>query len=189
MTDVVVLGVTYDLASEVHLPQGGDVEALLYDNAERVTKWGRLVARCQASVDKARDELETAKAEFFVGVWDELERRERAELKEFLGGDEDDAAEAAADKAAGDRTFEFRSRAARARKVTGGPAACRWRRNFSDDLVHAQVNREPAIVTLKKALRVTKNQLAIAECVLNAVEHRSRCISHLCAIHRDNTRH
>lgn len=187
LNQVVILDRTYDIAAEVAVNPSADMEELLQDNAERVAKWGRLVSRCQNLVDVAMDKLLELRDEYFVATWDELEQKERAEMHAMVE-DETEADADAQDKAAGDKTFKIRRSARLARRVTGGPSALRWRRNFSDDLVKAQANRQPEIVTAKVNLRLVKNQLNIAQSVLRAVEQRSRVISHFCAIRRDNTR-
>lgn len=185
LTRIAVLGVEYDLAAEVAIDPAADMEQLLLDNVERVAVWERVVAKCRAQVERLEDGLAETVARWRVAYWQGLEDAERKEMHAHLH-DETELAEDAADAAAGDKTFAVRRRQRAERRVTAGPAAGRWRRNFSDDLLNAHVNSEPEVATAKKALRQGKSQLHQATCVLKTIEHRSRAISHLCALHRDN---
>ena len=184
---VEILGVKVRLSREVTLDTSSDMEELLADNIERIALWERRVAACRLAASSADDDYREAKAVHYAAYYEDMELRERAEMKELLH-DETEVDRDKADAEAGDATFTIRRRQRAAARVTGGPAACRWRRNFSDDLVNANVNRSPKVILAKKASRDATNQLDIAQSVLRTLEHRSRAISHLCAIHRDNSR-
>lgn len=184
---VVVLGVEYILSEEIAIPHAADMEDLVYENAEVVAKWARIVARCRNQVNRAEDDLEELKATYMVAYWEELEKKERDEMAAQLD-DETEVAQDRADKAAGDEGWKMRRSTRRASRVTSGVAAGRWRRNFSDDLLRAHVNRTPEIITSKKAKRQADSQLQIAEGILKSVTQRAYSISNLCNIHRDNSR-
>lgn len=186
---VVILGVTVDLAAEVALPpRTEDMEDALYDNVERVMKWGRIVAECERVVARELSKVKELEGHYFVGYWERLEEVERAEMKAHLH-DEDELDKDAQDAAAGEQGFQLRRRRRTAARVTSGPAAGRWRRNFSDELVRHHLKNDPVIITAYKTLRLAQHQLNLAKSVSETIDHRSRAISHLCAMHRDNTRH
>ncbi len=182
-----VLGNAYDLAAEVAIDPAADMEDLLYDNVERMAKWERLVSSCQREVDKARDLVDEQVALFTVAYWEELKRRERAEMQ-ALSRDEDEAEKDAEREQEGGPGFQLRRRQRAAVRVTHGPAACRWRRNFSDALLNARVTTEPKVASAKQQLRRAKAHLNTASCVLRSLGHRDRVLNHLCALHRDNAR-
>lgn len=187
LDNVVIRGVTYVLSAEVAIDPKADMEELLLDNVERVAKWERLAATCRATVDRLEDELETERSMWTVQFWAALEKGERDEMQ-AKPHDETELEQDRADAAAGDDGFKIRRSQRHAARVTMGVAAGRWRRNFSDDILRARVNSAPEMIRARQALREAKSQLHKANCVLRTIEHRSRCISHLCALHRDQTR-
>ncbi len=173
---VKVLGKAYDLHQEVAIPRDADIEDLLYDNVERIAFWGRLVAKCRAETRKAEDALEEAKAFLFMQYYRAYEDSERAEMKQHLL-DEKEMLE-----------DPFKRRQKAADRVARGATAARWNRNFSDTLIQSLVNSHEKTVQLRADLRRARNQQDLSITMKDVLEHRSRCISHLAAIHRDNTR-
>lgn len=170
---VTLLGREIDLAKEVAIPRGEDLDTLLYDQPERKAAWDRIVAKCSRLVDKAADELDELKNDRFRQYWNTLEEKERQELVEKVF-DETDA-------------DPFRRKQRVSERVTRGipKEVPRWRRNFTDDLVWSYVHSDVAVVDAKRVLRVARNQLAVAQSVRSALEHKMRCISHLCARERN----
>ena len=173
-TSITLLGREIDLLGEVVIPSETDLDDVLYGHPIRVAAWKRIAAKCRRKVDIARDELEQLRADRFRQYWKSLEEQERAEMLETLH-DEDTE----------DRDT-FRRKIV-TRRVTAGPPKVvpRWRRNFTDDLVWGYVNGDDAVITARATLRSTKNQLEIAEAVCTTLDHRARCISHLCARQRE----
>lgn len=172
---VEIQGRQYDLYEEVSLPASEDMEALLVDQPVRYAAWRRIASACRRDVSEAHDALEEIKSLRFIHYWNHLEEKERAEMAHSVH-DEDAVKD------------EFNRRVTTRRRVRSGVplSVGRWRRNFSDDYVWGYVRNDDDVAKARTAHRVAKEQLDLAETVVEALGHRARCLSHLCAIHRDN---
>jgi hypothetical protein len=171
---VTVLGKPYDLVDEVTIPPG-DLDATLYEHVERVMVWRRILVRCRHRQEQAHDTWKETEGLRFIHYYRELEHREREEMKSFLH----DESEAEQDP--------FRRGRRAAKRVAAGVSASvgRWRRNFTDDLVWGHVRDDEVVSGLRSAWRTAKRECEVAQAVVDVLEHRMRCISHLCA--RDRT--
>lgn len=179
VTSVSILGETIDLLQEVAIPRDVPLEDLLYDHAERVALWERFTGVCRRKLQKLQDEMEEWKGRRFIQFWSANESSERAEMTANIH-DEDEL-----DK----DQFSPGRRAKRTQsRVQSGYYTGRWRRNFTDDLIHGFVNSDEKIVTLKKELRSAQHDLDIALAMRKAMEARGMSLNHLCALHRDLAR-
>lgn len=172
-----VLGREIDLHAEVGIPDDEDMEAILADHPIRVAAWKRIVAKCRHLASDAHDHVEELKAERFLAYWAAKEEQEREELTAH-GRDE------TAERDTFNRPVRGRARINEGRIISLG----RWRRNFSDDYIWGCVRSDPKVVEARKQHRELKEQLELAEVVVDALEHRARCLSHLAAYHRDQTK-
>lgn len=166
-----------DLAAEVAIPHGEDIEDLLRDQPVRVAVWKRIRARALRVRDRLRDELKEMESVKFIHYYKAHEETERAEWERFHGDETEDRDAFGRHKAARDRV---------ARGERG--ASLRWRRNFSDDLVWSYVRSDDEVLEKRAELRRAQNQIELAEVLCEAMDHRGRCLSHLAAIHRDLAR-
>lgn len=183
-----VRGLSYVYTEQVPpIDRAADLQDQLEDNVERAAAWRRIVGACRNDVDKARDELEGVRAQLGVLFWQQLEDKERREMREQVH-DETETAQDQADQAAGDDGWKARRSARVARRVQGGLAAGRWRPNFTDDLVRYYVNSESQTITAKTALRQAQCSLERAEAVLYALDQRSYTLSNITKIHCDSRR-
>lgn len=182
MSVLSLFGRTYDLAEQVRIPADADFEELLYEHPERAAVWERLTARCHHEVRRAEDELTEQQAKYLTAVWANLEEQERAEMRGTLHDEHELASDPPSDP------FQGKRKARAAARVANGMTTARWHRNFSDALVQAYVNRAEPVVAARKALRIARRDLEVARAVVDAMGHRSRCLSHLAALHRDNSR-
>ncbi|MBA3845530.1 MAG: hypothetical protein H0X45_02670 [Planctomycetes bacterium] len=168
-----VMGRQYDLHTEVSIPSGSAMEEAVHDHVERYAKWKRIAAECRRAVETARDELTEWTGLRFMQFWEDCEKRERAEMQSSLH----DEAEMAKDP--------FRAEARAKQRVKNGLTAMRWNRNFTDALIQSYVNNDKKITDLRTTLRDAKHALEISEAITDTLDHRMRCLSHLCAMHRD----
>ena len=175
ITEVEILGETVDLIEAVSIPEDIDIAVALAEHPERRALWARVVSEVKRRTERAKDDLEELRAVRFHQYWQTLEERERAEMVEQTF-DEDEARDA------------FRRRKRVQARVSQGVKAVvgRWRRNFSDELVWSLVNSDDGIIAARKKLRVLKAQQEVAYGVLEALDQRMRCLSHLSALHRDD---
>ncbi len=173
---VKVLGVSYDLAAHVAIPAGADIEALLHEHVERFAGWRRLLTLCRRAVERAQDELDDHRALRFTQYWATCEETERQEMQDHLHDERELV----------DEPFQRKARAKA--RLAGGLTKARWNRNFTDALIHSYVNSDKQTVILKTTLRRAKHELETALAVKDSLEHRARCLSHLAAIHRDDSR-
>ncbi len=159
--------------------QDADIKDLLYDHAERVALWERVVGKLRRSVSKASEDLEEWRGLRFVQYWTQCEKGERDEMNGHLS-DEDEV-----DK---DPFHPGRKAKREAYRIQKGVDAARWRRNFTDDFINSMVSSDAKVVTLKKNLRIAKYELDQALAVREALHHRQTCLNHLAALHRDTSR-
>lgn len=172
---VTVLGREYDLAAEVSIPDGVPMEDLIDEHVELYAKWKRIAAEVRHAHAAARDELEEWRGLRFMQFWEECEKRERAEMQSSLH-DEREMAE-----------DPWRAGTRAKQRVKQGLTAMRWNRNFTDALITSYVNNDKRITELRTNLRDAKHTLEIVEAITDTLDHRMRCLSHLCALHRDAT--
>jgi hypothetical protein len=173
LDNVEVNGQAVRISKLLRIPHG-DLEGTLYKHVEKVTAWKRILAHCHEALDDANEALEEIKRVRFVHYWQVLEEKERDEMARTL-------------HEADPSTDPFkRKRWVKDRIANGVPERIgRWRRNFTDDLVWGYVHNDDDVILRRRARRDAKRQLEIAQGIVDALEHRMRCISHLCA--RDRT--
>lgn len=168
-TSVTVLDKEVDLLEVVAIPHG-DLEDVLYDHVERVAAWRTVSSRCRSIYNRAVDDHDNIKSARFVHYWGALEEKERQEMAVHLHEDVPSEDPFKRRRWAKDRVAQG------VQKTLG-----RWRRNFTDDLVWGYVNNDEAVALKRMHMRKAKKQLDIAEAIVETLEHRMRCISHLCA--------
>ncbi len=163
-----------DLLKEVSIPDAADLDQLLHDHVERNLTWKLLLVRARAKHESLKEELDELRSIRFHHYWHARELEEREELRQCLH-DEDAPRDA------------FRRQQATSRKVThGNPRAMgRWRKNFSDDYIWACVGNDEVVLGKRSEVRDARERLDILAAVVDAMEHRMRCISHLCARDRE----
>jgi hypothetical protein len=171
MDRVSIAGYEYSLEEVVGIPRG-DLEETLYDHSGRVITWKRILSKLRDKLSRCNDDLEHLRRLRFIHYWNALEDKERAEMKNCMY-DEDPP------------TDPFRRKKHLAARVTHGvERMVRWRRNFTDELVHAYVHNDADVIEKKRLIRKLKREIGITEAIVDTLEHRMRCISHLCARHR-----
>jgi hypothetical protein len=164
-------GTEVDLHGVVRIPKSRELLDILNEHPEKVVVWKRLLAAAKAALAELKDELAVLEGAQFDGYWRHFEEQERVEMQNAVYDETDDP---------------FRRRKATQRHVAHpAGAAGRWRRNFSDDLIHAHVKTDDKIEALKVKVRAAQDQVNVCSGVCDALEHRMRCLSHISAITRD----
>ncbi len=174
---LIIRGVEYDLRREVAIPRAGDADLddVLYDHVERKAAWEMIVAHATQDHIAATEAFEEAKQVGYGQVWNTFESQERKELEECLL-DEDEV----------EKDMFRRRKAVQDRLASGPKVKVRWRRNFTDERVWSWVHQLDEVSAARKKLATAKATLDMARVVLNTLDHRMRCLSHICARDRDN---
>lgn len=174
---VTMAGKTVDLRDVVALRHRDDLEEVLAEHPERAAGWRRILAKCRKAWEQANDAYGELRRERFIHYYRHLEDIERKELADHY---DDETAP----------RDDFRRKLRATTRVAAGVQGRlpRWRRNFTDDLVWGYVESDPDVVSARKRLRMAKNEIELALTVVDGLDHRMRCLSHLCAFHRDSTR-
>jgi len=136
-------------------------------------KIAEINSQAKAALEEAVEALDEKKTVRFTHYWKVLEEQERDEMASNLHEDTPSS-----------DPFK-RKRWAKDRIAKGIPTTVgRWRRNFTDDLVWGYVHNDDDVILARANRRRAKAQLDIVDGIVETLEHRMRCISHLCARER-----
>lgn len=169
---VTILDRETDLADVVAISGTEDLADLLREHPTRTMAWSRIRDKCAARLGKVKATYEEIRAQRFVSYYTVHEDQERKELEDCVYDEDMFLPE--------DRRKALADRMARGVKALG-----RWRRNFSDALIHSFVNSDAAVVDADIAVRQAQAQLNLAESIVKALDHRRWCLTHLVTLQRD----
>lgn len=179
MRSIRVLGVDHDLRELVRIPRASeaDLDDVLHDHVERTMTWKKILALLKNEANDASDALDTQKNKLFNAYYLNLENSEREELARCVHDEE---------SIQRDEWRRIKHVRDRMSSTPERMVKVRWRRNFTDDRVWSLVRSDDTYVEHLTALRKARRKVSVVEAVVDALEHRMRCLSHLCARARLN---